>query len=217
MSTRSAPYVEAIDHLPPGATLVIPHVSWDEYEQLLEDLGESSQLRVTYDDGRLEIMTISDEHDEYKDSILRFAQMASEELGIPLETRGSATRKQPSLRKGTEPDASFYVANAQRVIGRRKIGLDPPPDVVVEIDITKDSRNTFNIYAAFAVPEIWRYDGKRVQMYELTGSTYVESGGSRFFPGLTCTVLLEFIDLSKTHGQTEALKTFRQRIRAGKS
>ena len=208
--------MEAIDHLPPEAMLVIPHVRWEEYEELLEDLGERPELRVTYDDGRLEIMTISDEHDEYKDAILRFAHVFSEEAGIPLETRGSATRKRRSLRKATEPDTSFWVANAHRIIGKRKIDLeiDPPPDVVVEIDITSQSRSKFAVYAAFGVPEIWQYDGSRVQMYELIGTTYTESTSSRSFPGLTCSLLLDFLELSKVHGQTEALKAFRQRIRA---
>jgi Uma2 family endonuclease len=194
--------------------LVIPNVGWDEYEELLEALGERPDLRVTYDDGRLEIVTISDEHDDYKDMILRLAQAYSDERGMVLETRGSATRKRRSVRKGTEPDGSYWVANAHRVIGRRTIDLDvdPPPDVVVEIDITKDSRNKFGIYAAFGVPEIWRYDGARVEMFELTGTTYAEAESSRFFPGLTCSMLQECLEYSKTHGQTETLKIFRQRI-----
>jgi Uma2 family endonuclease len=219
MSTRTTPYVDAIDHLPPGATLLIPHVSWDEYEQLLQDLGERPELRVTYDEGRLEIMTLSDEHEEYSDDILRLASLFSLERGITLESRGSATRRKHSLGKGTEPDASLWVASASRIIGKRKIDpeIDPPPDVVVEVDITKDARGKFSIYAALGVPEIWRYDGTQVEMYELTGSMYTECDASRFFPGLTRSLLLEFLELSKTQGQTLALEAFRARLRSGRS
>jgi Uma2 family endonuclease len=88
--------------------------------------------------------------------------------------------------------------------------------VIVEVDITKDSRGKFSIYAAFGVPEIWHYDGTRVQMYELTGTTYSESETSRFFPGLTCSLLSEFLELGKAQGQTKALTAFRERIRAGR-
>ena len=86
---------------------------------------------------------------------------------------------------------------------------------MVKIDTTNESLSKFPIYAALGVPEIWRYDGSRAQMYELNGDAYVSTNGSRFFPGLSCSLLLECLDLSKTQGQTEALKLFRQRIRAG--
>ena len=216
MSTESAVYVEAIDHLPPGAILVVPNVSWEQYEDLLEDLADRPGVRVSYDQGRLQVMSPSAEHEEYKDSVACLARALSEELGVPLETHGSATWKRRALRKGVEPDACFYVANAHRVIGRRKIDLeaDPPPDIVVEIDVTNESLDKFSIYAALGVPEIWRYDGARVQMFELNADGYVGADGSRFFPGFSCSMLLEFLDLSKTRGQTEALKLFRPRIHA---
>jgi Uma2 family endonuclease len=216
MSVRSAPYVEAIDHLPEGAILVLPQASWEQYEDLLADLVDRPGVRVSYDEGRLEVMSPSAEHEAYKDFILRIAQALSEELAVALETRGSTTWKRRTLRKGAEPDACFYVASAHRVIGKRTIDLesDPPPDIVVEIDVTTESLGKFPIYAALAVPEIWRYDGTRFQIYELTGQTYVEAAGSRFFPGVDGQMLLESLALSKTRGQTEALKAFRQRIRA---
>ena len=216
VSTPSAVYVEAIDHLPPGSILVVPNVSWEQYEDLLTDIGDRPGVRVSYNEGRLQVMSPSDEHEDCKNFILRLAQTLSEELGLPLETRGSATWKRRTLRKGVEPDTCFYVANAHRVIGRRRIDLevDPPPDVVVEIDVTNESLSKFLIYAALGVPEIWRYDGTRVQMFGLDGDAYVGADGSRFFPGVSCSMLLEFLDLSKARGQTEALKLVRQRIHA---
>ncbi len=219
MSTRSAEYLEAIDHLPLGATLVFRQVSWEQYEELLEDLGDRPGLRVSYDEGRLEIMSPLPEREEYKDSIYSLVRAFAEELGITLETRGSATWKRRKLRKGSEPDTCFYVANAERIIGRRKIDLesDPPPDIVVEIETTNESLAKFPIDAALGVPEIWRYDGRQTQFYELAGRTYGEVSVSSFFPGLTAQLLTEFLDLSKSQGQTKALTAFRRRIRARKS
>src|SRR5207253_251827 len=116
-----------------------------------------------YDEGRLEIMSPVPEHEEYKDSLYRMVLVFAEINAIEIETRGSATWKREKLRKGSEPDTCFYVANAARIIGRRTIDLevDPPPDIAVEIDTTNESLSKFSIYSALRVPEIWRYDGQR--------------------------------------------------------
>jgi Uma2 family endonuclease len=219
MSTRSSEYLEAIDHLPAGATLVMPGVGWEQYEDLLNDLVDRPGVRISYDGGRLEIMTPLPEHEEYKEFISDLARALSEESGIPLEKRGSATWKRRRIQKGVEPDTCFYVANAHRIAGKRKIDLetDPPPDIAVEIDTTNESLSKFPIYAALGVPEIWRYDGKRVQIYQLKGDAYVETDASSFFLNLSGSMLTESLDLSKAQSQTEALKLFRQRIRARKA
>src|SRR5438876_5554095 len=96
-------------------------------------------------------------------------RLLSDIKGIELESCGSTTWKRSRLRKGSEPDTCFYVANAPKIIGKRKIDLesDPPPDIVVEIDTTNESLSKFPIYAALGVPEIWRYDGKRAYIYKL--------------------------------------------------
>jgi Uma2 family endonuclease len=219
MSTRNAEYLEAIEHLPAGAILVFQQVSWEQYENLLADLVDRPGLRVSYDEGRLEIMSPLPEHERYKEFILQLTRVLCEELDIPLEPFGSTTWKRRKLRKGAEPDTCFYVANIQRIIGKRTINLesDPPPDIVVEIDTTNESLSKFPIYAAFGVSEIWRYDGNRVQMYELTGNvSYAETSASRFLPQLTSSPLAGALESSKAQGHTEALKAFRQKIRAGK-
>jgi Uma2 family endonuclease len=219
MSTATVDYLDAIAHLPAGATLLLPRVSWEEYEALLSDLTDRPRLRVSYDAGRVEIMSPLPEHEEYKETILRLVQVLSEEAGIRLETRGSATYKQKKLAKGAEPDTSFYVQNAARIIGRRRIDLtvDPPPDLVVEIDTTNESLSKFPIYAALGVLEIWRYDGRAAQFFQLAGTGYEEIRQSRAFPMLTAGVLTEYIELSKTEGQSAALDAFLQRVREQKS
>jgi len=211
MSTEILDYMNAIAHLPAGATLRLPSVTWEEYETLLADLTNWPAMRVSYDDGKMEIMSPSHEHEEYKEFIYSLARIISEESGITLETRGSATYRQKRLRKGAEPDTSFYVQNAAHIIGKRTIDLetDPPPDVVVEIDTTNESLSKFSIYAVFGVAEIWRYDGERAYLYQLTGQAYVEANASLAFPSLTARALADFIAQSKTQGQTAALVAFR--------
>lgn len=217
MSTRSANYKDAVDHLPEGATLVVQDVSWEDYEQLLDDLGDRPGVRVLFDQGRLEIMSPLPEHEEYKDFIARMVYALSDKLDINLEPRGSATWKRKRDMKGAEPDTCFYVANADRIIGKRKIDLtvDPPPDIVVEIDTTNESSSKFPIYSTFGVPEIWRYVARdnRVEMYQLREGAYVEISSSRSFPILTNVALADFIEQSKTQGQTAALAAFHAWIR----
>ena len=215
MSTHTADYLEAIEHLPEGAMLRLERITWNEYEQMLEELTEHPGMRVSYDEGRVEIMSPTYEHEEYKDFIYSMVRDLSKELKIKLETRGSATYKQKHFLKGAEPDCSFYVQNAYAIIGKRQIDLstDPPPDVVVEIDITSESLGKFPIYAAFGVPEIWRYDGEHAQIYHLVNQSYVEAARSLAFTCLTAQALTDFIEQSKTEGQSAALAAFRQWVR----
>ncbi|HEX8890474.1 MAG TPA: Uma2 family endonuclease [Pyrinomonadaceae bacterium] len=212
MSTELVDYIDAIAHLPAGATLRLSSVSWEEYEMLLSDLTDWPGMRVSYDAGEMKVMSPSPEHEDYKDFVYSLARVISEESNIILETRGATTFRQKRKAKGAEPDTCFYVQNAARVIGKRKIDLDidPPPDVVVGIDLTNESLGKFNIYAAFGVPEIWRYDGEHAYIYQLTGQTYAETNDSLAFPSLTAAALTDFIAQSKTQGQTAALIAFRQ-------
>ena len=185
---------------------------------MLKDLSDRPGLRVSYDRGKLEIMTPLPEHEEYARFIDLLVYVMAEELDLKLQSYGSATWKRRRLARGVEPDACYYVATADGVIGKREIDLesDPPPDIVVEIDVTNESLSKFSIYAALAVPEIWWYDGTRVQFYERAGDRYGEISESRFLAGLTPAILAGALEHNKTQGQTAALRTFRQRKREGR-
>ena len=155
-------------------------------------------------------MSPTTEHEEYKDFILRIAHILAEELVVALEPRGSSTFKRKRLLKGTEPDGSFCVQNAAAVVGKRRINLsiDPPPDVVVEIDISTESLSKFPIYAVLGVPEIWRYDGKQACIYHLADEDYVEAPASRSFHGLTAQAITESIDKARRKGNLRLLQLF---------
>lgn len=215
MNTRTAEYKDAIEHLPGGSTLIVPGVSWEEYENLLDDLGDRPGVRVSYDEGTLEIMSPLPEHERYKDFLCYLVRAFADEKNLPLESMGSTTWKRAQLRKGSEPDACFYIANAHRIIGKLDIdlGVDPPPDVVVEIDTTSHSLHKFATYRALGVSEIWRYDGKQLGMYVLRSQTYVKADASPSFMGLSALLISEFLEISKTRGQTDALRLFRERLR----
>lgn len=219
MSTATASYIDAIAHLPAGGTLLLYHVSWTDYEQLLTDLSDGYGVRVSYDEGRLEIMSPLAEHEAYKDLIHDMVRLLAIETGGQLETRGSATLKQQLRAKGAEPDACFYVQNAARIIGKRRIDLtvDPPPDIVVEIDVTNESLSKFPIYAALGVPEIWRYDEHLLRMYLLEADRYTETPASHALPALTSALLTDHLEQSKSEGQSAALQRFRDWVRGHQS
>src|SRR5437868_5083023 len=143
--------------------------------------------RLSYDRGRLVIVSPSAEPEDYKDFIYSLVRLISLETDVFLETRGTTTLKSKKLLKGGEPDTCLYVQSASQVIGKRRINLvtDPPPDVVVEIDLSSHSLSKFPIYAALGVPEIWRYDGKTAHFYQLVGESYEAIQHSIAFPILT--------------------------------
>jgi Uma2 family endonuclease len=107
MSTRTAEYRDAIDHLPDGSTLIVSGVSWEEYEDLLEDLVEGTSVRISYDEGTLEIISPLPEHEAYKILLSRLVEAFADERGVPLEGFGSTTWKRRQIRKGAEADACF--------------------------------------------------------------------------------------------------------------
>jgi len=66
MSTTTInPHQELIEKLPPASTLILHEISWEEYEEILDALGEAKGLRVSYDQGTLQVMTLSTRHEKY--------------------------------------------------------------------------------------------------------------------------------------------------------
>jgi Uma2 family endonuclease len=140
----------------------------------------------------------------------------AETFHLKLEKRGKATWKRRQLARGVEPDACYYVANADRIIGKRKIDLeaDPPPDIMLEIDLTSDSLSKFPLYAALSVPEVWRYDGTTMFFYRLSAGSYSEIAASQFLPGLKPSMLAAAAEQSKTGGQTAARRAFQEGLKS---
>jgi Uma2 family endonuclease len=204
--------LDAIDRLPGGSTLVIDDLSWDDYERVVDQLAER-HVRVAYDRGRLEITTLSPEHEFYARTIDLLVRAYAEPRHVPVESYGSTTWKRPSLQRGVEPESCYYVASAARIVNKQAhvdLESDPPPDIVVEVDITSDSLDKFGIYAALGVPEVWVYRYTEMRFHELDGQSYREIAVSRFLPGLTPSMLALALAHSKTEGQTAALRAFRQ-------
>jgi Uma2 family endonuclease len=177
---------------PPEQRMVLYHVSWDTYERLLHDYEQCSSPRFTYDRGILEIMSPFSEHEafgRFLDFVLAAWADATDTL---VRITGSTTYKREDLQRGFEPDSSYYIQHEAAVRGKERIDLrvDPPPDLVVEIDITHSSLDKLSIYAQVGVPEVWRYDGARLHLLVLRKGTYVAGTQSGVVSPLTADALL---------------------------
>src|SRR5207247_2926721 len=128
---------------------VLHGVSWKTYECFLADFENRSAPRFTYDRGTLEIMSPREEHERSNRTLALLVEVVTEERGLEIDSLGSTTFKREDVGRGFEPDSCFYVQNAERVRGKERIDLaiDPPPDLVIEIDITHPSMDNLPIYA----------------------------------------------------------------------
>lgn len=212
MITQTLGHYETVSQLPEDTVVIWHNVTWDEYEALLERVGEASGLRLSFDNGTLQAMTLSHEHEKYVRFIERLVSMLSLRLRIRTSSFGSATMKKRPKGKGNEPDACFYVQTAA-ALGNRihlDIEVDPPPDIAVEVDVHHDSGSKLPIYAAFGVPEVWRYDGQRMTMLRLERESYVEVEASESLPILTAQILTEYLTRMREEGEFDAVLAFDQ-------
>ncbi|MBD2345913.1 Uma2 family endonuclease [Anabaena subtropica] len=185
-------------------------ISWQTYENLLVELSASRRLRLTYNRGNLEIMLPSPEHEIYKKVLGRFVETLSEELNVKIQPLGSTTFKHPEL-SGAEPDECFYIKNINLIKGKTRIDLqqDPPPDLVVEIDISSSSKNRFEVYAEMGVPEIWVYDRQTFSIHILQNKTYTNVDQSLAFPGLPVLEIVNFLEQVEQKDYLDLIREFR--------
>ena len=211
MTTATATnYYEIVSQLPAGSELVLREQTWEDYENILEEVGEAGGLRISYDGEIIKIMTLSTRHEKY----VRLFEMLVTVLSLKLRKKilhfGSATMKASRNQRGSEPDCCFYVQNAETVARKTTIDFsrDLPPDVVVEVDIHHASPDKFEIYSAFGVPEFWLYDGKELKIYQLENHNYLEVEKSFALPILTAEVLTDFLNRLDDSDQFEILLEF---------
>lgn len=222
-SSKVDSLLEIADSLGDGEHRAVSGVSWEDYERLLEEMEiEHPGIRLTYTKGTLEFMAPLARHEACKEMLLRLVTVLALEPDIEFESRGATTYKRRESLLGVEPDTCFYIQNAEKIAGKERIDLrtDPPPDIVVEVDLTSPSKGKSAIYAEFGVPELWVYARGRIKILELVGKTYEQRTASPTFPFLTAEILTAYVKQSETHSQHAALKRFRtwvQTVVASKS
>lgn len=206
MSTVNAPAEQRV---------VLNDVSWEIYLALSTEANRPRK-RIAYDQGVMEIMSPGMLHENAAILIGRMIDVFTEENNLKVRGSASTTFKRDDLERGFEADVSYYLTNADAVRGKDVIDLaiDPPPDLAIEVYITRSSMSKFAIYGSVGVPEVWRYDGQSI-------SVYLRSEGGQYSPADASVALLRFpLDeavrvLNRRHemDDTALIRSFRQYIR----
>jgi Uma2 family endonuclease len=141
-------------------------------------------------------------HEEDAETISALVRIITAQLGIPFRSAGSTTYRRADLHRGFEPDASFYIQNEERIRGQREVDLnvDPPPDIVLEIEVSRSAIDKLALFASMSIPEVWRCDGQRVSIFILDRErgSYRESPSSLALPALSSEVVTRFLTESRT-------------------
>jgi Uma2 family endonuclease len=194
--------------------VTLNNISWESYEKILAALGEGRSARLAYYKGVLEIMTPLEAHENSNDLIGDFIKTLVDELGLNIKSMGSTTLNRPDLATGAEPDKGYYIQNESLVRGKTvDLTTDPPPDLVLEVDITNTDINKNLLYADMGVPELWRFNGQVLQIYQLQNGQYQEVETSPTFPNVPKERLYQFLNECAQLGETPAKRILRQWIR----
>lgn len=197
---------------PAEERFILHDVSWETYEQLLSNYVDSSSPRFAYDRGVLEIMSPSSEHEELTEIITQLVYILAEEWGFEYRNFGRTTFKRRDTEGGFEPDSCFYIQSVDEISGVRRLdpAVHPLPDVVIEIDMTSPSLKKFPIYARMNVPEVWRYNGKKVMILRLDEGKYIESQTSMAIPRLSSSDLSQLVEQSAAVKRSAWIKAVRE-------
>ena len=200
---------------PAEQRLLLSCIDWPSY-LTFGDLLDERHVRLTYDRGELEFMTLSPEHERAKKLLARLLEALTDEMDIDVAGFGSMTFRREDLERGLEPDECYWIAHEPGIRGRNEIDLarDPPPDLVIEIEISRSALNRMGLYAAMGVPEVWRFDGQTLRFCLLaTNGRYAESEQSQALPFLSAAALAPFLAQSAVLSETKLIRAFRAWVR----
>lgn len=201
---------------PPEQRFLVDGVCWTTYQTVGKAFADRPALRMTYDQGALELMTTSPEHEIYKKRLGRFFEIMAEEFHKPFATAGNMTFQKEDLDRGFEADDCFWITHEPHMRGKRTWDskLDPPPDVTLEIEVSRSALDRLGICAAFRIPEVWCFDGQTLRVLRLRADgSYEQVETSGFFPGIRLDDLLPFLQALDTQDVLTVTRAFRQWLR----
>jgi len=197
--------------IPEGQRLRLHDLNWQEFEEILGELGEHRASHIAYFDGTLEVRMPLPEHEVDKELIGDIIKLILDVFGIEFECFGSTTFKLQEMKSCLEPDTCFYIANHYKMVGKLRLNLaiDPPPDLAIEIDVT--SFTQLRAYQALKVNELWCYSDRQLSIYILQGERYIATAISPTFPNLKITeVIPRLVAIALNQGRSAAMKSCRQ-------
>ena len=195
---------------------VLENVRWETFVELAEQ-RRGSVPRMTFDEGVLELTTPQRQHEHIGRLVGRSVETYTEVLGIEICSVASTSFKRKDLQKAFEADESYYIEHAEQIRPKEDLDLtiDPPPDLVIEVEITSSAIRKLKLFAAMGVPEVWRHDAERLQMYVLNDGQYVSIDSSSALPGLTAAMINSILEKRFEFGETALVREFRNSLKAG--
>ncbi len=201
--------------VPAGAVLMI-QATWQDYQQLMIRRGDSSNPRIKYRSGEVLLMSPMAAHGRDANLLADVAKALLDHAGREYDSFTPVTMELPE-QSGIEPDYCFYIDNWQAISGKHRIDWqhDPPPDLVIEVDVT--SYSGVMDYLPYKVPEIWLWKKQHLKIYQLQGKTYTLQERSRFVPSIDLAAVIETaVQETYDRNSSFAIRNLQQRLTAGK-
>ena len=189
--------------------LLLHEVPWQTY-LALANTPDRAGKRITYDRGEMEITSPSRSHETDKSILRRMVEAFAIARNIDISSAASTTFTRLDLERGFEPDESYYIQNESIVRGRQELDLlvDPPPDLVIEIEHTRSAINKLSLFAEFGIPEVWRYNGCSLWIGRLASGDYESMLQSEVLEGFPVSLAVEILKSIGTHSETKLLRMF---------
>jgi len=199
----------------PETRIVLSNISWATFDALSTE-NDQHGTRFAYDRGILEITSPSAAHEWYHRLLGRLVEAFTMERDIPIHSTGSTTLKARLKNRGLEADESYYITNESRVRSLMDLDLtrDPPPDLAIEVEISRSAMDKLAIYGDLGVPELWFYDGDslEIQLLQPDGS-YETKTRSFLLPQLTTEILEGFLARRHESDETTWIRGFHEWVR----
>jgi Uma2 family endonuclease len=195
--------------LSPGTVVRIPG-TWEDYCALRDSRGDGSIPRIKYQNGEILLMSPLPRHGREANILADIVKALLDSKNRNYEAFTPITMDIPT-KGGIEPDYCFYIDNWQAAVGKDRIDwqADPPPDLVIEIDVT--TYTAAEDYLPYKVPEVWLFKNSGLKIYSLQAETYVLQAFSRYFPEVNMPELIERVMvMAAEQGTGVALRELRQ-------
>jgi Uma2 family endonuclease len=188
---------------PAGDNIVVLNATWADYQRMLEQRGDHSAPRFAYSDGRVEIMSPSEDHEAIKSTIGTLVEVWCMEHGIEFRTLGSWTLENKRAARAIEPDECYVLSDNQAAT---------KPDLAIEVVWTSGGLNKLDIFCALGVPEVWFWRRGVISVHVLRDGEYVEQLTSQVLPGLDVATLATFINEPTT---SQSIRKYRASLAGG--
>ncbi|BBD53992.1 hypothetical protein PCC7805_02271 [Planktothrix agardhii] len=195
----------------PG-NILLKNIPWQDLETILFKRQKNGETLLAYDNRTLELITPSLEHQEYREILEEFIIALLDLQNINYRCLGSVLWQRPDLQISLEVDSCFYIQNLSAIEKQLTISLpeNPPPDLVLEIDLTQKSLSRRSMYARLGIPEVWRCDQNKLKIYQLQGEDYQQTPRSLVFPEIALESLPQIIKHNIKSGRVSVRREFQK-------